>query len=427
MSKWLRVLVTAGLLSALLISAPQAKATLFVFTTHTFTPCGSTGQSGPSQASCRTAYSTSWDDNDANFTVTSGVQRWTVPSTGTYQITTVGAGGTAGSVGAGGRGASISGTFTLTEGQYVYLIVGQKGTANAYVGGGGGGSFAYQNVNNSNPLIASGGGGGGAGGGGGSTQAGVNASTATSGTNGNGMPSGAGINGNGGTNSSATYYALGGAGWLSNGNLSNLSCTNFGVAAQAPRNGGLGGNSNEAGTFGGFGGGGSPAMRCGASGAGGGGGYSGGGPGGEPTDSAFSGGGGGGSYNSGTSQVINGVTNAGEGSIIITALAAAVSSFNTFALTGNVTTANFRTAIDINANLDVASKVTFRANGIRIPGCINKRTAGSSPNIVATCSWRPNRRGLIVVTAVATPTSGGDQGSTQIPIRVTVANRTAPR
>jgi hypothetical protein len=424
MSKWLRVVVTVGLLLPFLISAPTASANLYVFTTHTFTPCGSTGQSGPTQASCRTSYSTTWDDTDSNFTVTSGIQKWTVPATGSYSITAVGAAGAAGSSGAGGRGASLTGTFSLTAGQFIYLIVGQRGTFVAHVAGGGGGSFAYLSASDSNPLIAAGGGGGGGAGGGG---AGINASTTTSGTNGNGMPSGAGVNGNGGTASSTTWYALGGAGWLSNGSLSNRSCTNNGVAAQAPRNGALGGNSNQAGTFGGFGGGGAPAMRCGAIGGGGGGGYSGGGPGGEPTDSAFSGGGGGGSYNGGTSPVVNGVTNSGEGSITITALTVAVSNFNSIALAGNTLSANFRTAINISANLDIASKVTFLANGKRIPGCINVRTSGTSPNIVATCSWKPNRRGVITISATAVPTSGGNAGTTQAPLSVNVAGRAGTR
>jgi hypothetical protein len=276
-------------------------------------------------------------------------------------------------------------------------------------------------------LAAGGGGGGGAYDVSSGAQNGVNASTTTSGTNGNAMPNGAGTSGNGGSTSTKTPYALGGAGWLSNGNVSNVSCTNYGVAAQAPRNGGLGGNSNQAGTFGGFGGGGAPAMRCGAIGGGGGGGYSGGGPGGENIGSNYGGGGGGGSYNGGTSPVVNGVTNSGEGSITITALTVAVSNFNSIALAGNSLSANFRSAANISANLDIASKVTFLANGKRIPGCINVRTSGTSPNIVATCSWKPNRRGAVTITATAVPTTGGNTGTTQTPLRINVTGRVGTR
>ena len=408
-------------------SINYSQAALYVFTTHTFTTCSSTGQSGPSQASCRSAYSTTWDESDSNFTVTGGIQKWTVPQTGTYDITAVGAAGANGAIGSGGLGASITGTFSLTEGQYLYLIVGQKGTYVIHVAGGGGGSFVYQNANDTYPLIAAGGGGGGAGGGGGSTQAGVNASTGSSGTNGNGLSNGAGTNGNGGVNSTATYYALGGAGWLSNGNVSNQSCSNgFGTAAQAPRNGGLGGNSNQSGTYGGFGGGGAPAMRCGAIGGGGGGGYSGGGPGGEPTGNAFSGGGGGGSYNGGTSPTINGVTNSGEGSITITARALVTSNFNSFALSGNATSANFRTSVTINASVDVSSKVTFKAGNVVISGCKNVLATGSGSTFTASCLWKPSKRGNVVLTATATPSAGGNSG-TAIPINISVVNRSGTR
>ena len=427
MSRFRISIVLCLLISSNLLVVSKSNAALFAFTTHTFTTCGTTGQSGPTQAACRSSYSTAWDDSDSNFIVTSGVQKWTVPATGSYQITAIGASGAAGRGSTGGRGASITGTFSLTEGQIISIIVGQKGTFVAHVAGGGGGSFVYQNASDTYPMLAAGGGGGGgaydisAG-----AQNGVDASTTTSGTNGNAMPNGGGTSGNGGQNSTKTPYALGGAGWLSNGNLSDRTCTNYGVAAQAPRNGGLGGNSNQAGTFGGFGGGGAPAMRCGAIGGGGGGGYSGGGPGGENIASNYGGGGGGGSYNGGTSQVINGVTNTGEGSIVITELAATVANFNSYALAGGVTVANYRTSITINASVDISSKVTFRAGSTVISGCKNKVAAGSGSTFNASCLWKPSSRGKVVLSATATPISGGDIGRAA-PVTVTVLKRTGAR
>jgi hypothetical protein len=411
-----------------LVTSPDSSTAAYTFTNFTFTSCGVTGQTGPSQAQCRTAYSTTWDESDANFTVASGIQKWTVPATGNYRITTVGAGGASGASGSGGKGVSLSGTFLLTEGEFIYLLVGQKGTYVSYVAGGGGGSFVYRNVNDAFPLIAAGGGGGG-----GSfdtssgSQNGMDAETGTAGSNGNAMPNGKGTGGNGGTTATTSYYALGGAGWLSNGNLSNRSCTNNGVAALAPRNGGTGGNSNQAGTFGGFGGGGAPAMRCGAIGGGGGGGFSGGGPGGEAVAGNYSGGGGGGSYNSGSSPVVNGVTNTNDGSVTITLLAPTVSNFNSFTTAGNSTTSVFRSSLTITANLDVPSRVTFRVNGAKIPGCVNVQTSGTSPNIVATCTWRASVRGEVTLTASAIPTSGGSVGNTQNAIRIKVANRSGNR
>jgi hypothetical protein len=288
--------------------------------------------------------------------------------------------------------------------------------------------FVYRSAADAYPLIAAGGGGGGgaydvsAG-----AQDGKNAETGTAGSNGNAMPNGAGTNGNGGTTASTTYYALGGAGWLGNGNLSNNLCTNYGVAALAPRNGGTGGNSNQAGTYGGFGGGGAPAMRCGAIGAGGGGGFSGGGPGGESITGNYSGGGGGGSYNGGTSPVINGVTNTSDGSITITLLALAIANFNSFTSAGNARTVAYRDSLNITANIDVPSKVTFKVNGKRIPGCIGLQTTGTSPNIVATCNWKPSGRGTLSLTALAVPLAGGSAGVTQTPLLITVANRVGLR
>jgi len=96
---------------------------------------------------------------------------------------------------------------------------------------------------------------------------------------------------------SVTYLVVGGGGsggtgWDSTGAAGGANTGKGG-------GGGIGGNASSA--------------------SGGGGGYSGGGPGGENIDSNFGGGGGGGSYNGGTSPVVNGVTNSGEGSITITA------------------------------------------------------------------------------------------------------------
>lgn len=404
----------------------NSNAALYAFTSHTFTNCSATGANGPTQAACRSSYSTTWDETDANYTVTGGIQKWTVPETGSYEITAVGAAGANGSVGTGGMGASITGTFSLTQGEFLYLIVGQKGTFVAYVAGGGGGTFVYKNASDTYPLIAAGGGGGGAGGGGTGFENGIDAVTTNNGTNGNNVSQGAGTSGGGGTSPGTSFYALGGAGWLSNGNVSNQSCTNNGVAALAPRNGATGGNSNQAGTYGGFGGGGAPAMRCGAIAGGGGGGYSGGGAGGENPSGSFNGGGGGGSYNGGSSPTINGVTNTGSGSITIRLLAVVTPNFNSLALTGNVTSATFRSAITINASVNVSSKVTFKAGNIIIVGCKNKVATGSGSTYTTSCTWKPSTRGSVRISASAVPVSGGGTGYSS-PLSISVVNRSGAR
>jgi hypothetical protein len=75
----------------------------------------------------------------------------------------------------------------------------------------------------------------------------------------------------------------------------------------------------------------------------------------------------------------------------------------------------------------VASRVTFRARGVIIAGCKNKLTSGSSPNIVASCSWRPSTRGAVVLTATAAPTGAGISSTTATPISVMVGNRSGGR
>ena len=100
------------------------------------------------------------------------------------------------------------------------------------------------------------------------------------------------------------------------------------------------------------------------------------------------------------------------------------STFNSMSLSG---TATYRQVVTITANVSVASRVTFRAKNIIISGCKNKLTSGSSPNIVATCSWRPSTRGAIVITATAVPTGAGIASSTAAPVSVVVGNRSGNR
>ena len=103
------------------------------------------------------------------------------------------------------------------------------------------------------------------------------------------------------------------------------------------------------------------------------------------------------------------------------------SSFSAFRLAGSVTTASFRTAIVITAEVNVSAKVTFKVNGAVIPSCKNKSAIGSGSSYIATCSWKASRRGALVVTASATPTSVGIGSSNATPIYVWVNNRTSPR
>lgn len=199
----------------------------YSFTSHTFTNCGQTGQNGPAQATCRSNYSTTWDDTDANFTVVNGIQIWTVPYTGLFRITALGAAGSGGSgtngTSVGGNGAQVQGDFNLIEGDKIRILVGQIGTTtnatpgDGASGSGGGGSFVISGTSGTLDtqvlLIAAGGGGGNDPGYQASVTNGLGGIHTSSGT-GDGENSGGSYRGSGtgGTNLNGGSFANGGAG-----------------------------------------------------------------------------------------------------------------------------------------------------------------------------------------------------------------------
>jgi len=133
--------------------------------THTFTTCGQTGRSGPTQAQMRAAYDTSananWDETYITQGAFQGYQDWVVPVSGIYEFTANGASGFNGS-GAGGvgRGATVRGRVSLTKGEIITIAVGQVGAApssGGVWGGSGGGTFIVRKTGN-DPLFVAGGG-----------------------------------------------------------------------------------------------------------------------------------------------------------------------------------------------------------------------------------------------------------------------------
>jgi hypothetical protein len=254
-----------------------------------------------------------------------------VPATGTYQITAAGARSGIPTFALGsnttlnlangnatvGWGAVMSGTFSLTQGQKLTLVVGQM-SGNAGVGasysstGGGGASWVVTGANVA--LLVAGGGAGGANWTGGIPQSvkGGNGVTRTSGGSSfYGAPGGAnGIGGNSHVNAAGTvslngYDAGGGGGLYANGvtgSGGNSRITTSGVSTGG--GGGAfiygltgGGVQNESSYYagissGGFGGGGGASPIA----SGGGGGYSGGAGTYNTTGTGIDAGGGGGSY-----------------------------------------------------------------------------------------------------------------------------------
>jgi hypothetical protein len=71
----------------------------------------------------------------------------------------------------------------------------------------------------------------------------------------------------------------------------------------------------------------------------------------------------------------------------------------------------FRQAKLISASASVAGKVTFRVNNKILPGCKNKSTTGSAPNIIATCSYRPSTRGFVTISVTLNPTDSSYIGT----------------
>jgi cysteine-rich repeat protein len=266
----------------------------------TFTTCGASGSSGPSQSACDGSYAGQPHLVGA-VSVTSGIQYWTVPAFGTYRITVNGAKGGNHSSGVGGSGARLEGDFNLSDGTVLKILVGQKGSDGGPWAAGGGGTFVT--LNDNSPLIVAAGGGSR-----GNCNGGPFDSAHGKAATGSG-------NGGGGSNDGG-YCGCGGAGSAGGGFFTDGSPTGSG---QAFINGGGGGNGARPGQcidpgLGGFGGGGN-----GGNGGGGGGGYEGGHAGGNGP-SGNTAGDGGKSYNGGANTSGSDGANTGDGNVHIVRL-----------------------------------------------------------------------------------------------------------
>jgi hypothetical protein len=386
---------------------------------------------GPTQAQVNSAYSNT-TLNGQVVVSGSGVQEWSPPLSGQYQINIYGAAGGGGKIGSGGSGAYLQIRVSLNAGETLSIVVGQKGadsnTAAAYPGGaGGGGSFIYKNSDNSYIAVAGGGGGG----------AGASAALFTSQTTANGkydtttgssvtimagyFSPGGNSGAGGGISTRLVLYGGPGAGVNSDGVTSNNG------QGKSRINGWIGGNASTclypaSGGFGGGGGAGCESASYNSYGwAGGGGGYSGGGAGGNGGQSDGQYGGGGGSYYTGT--FLSGISgsNTGHGYVTITSTEL-ISTTSSISITGNPSTTEFNKPLSVSATVSNAGKVTFTENGRKIPGCIAKIAVTST-----SCSWKPKIRGSVQVVATLTPTDSGYSASKSSPVSIAVVARTTPR
>jgi hypothetical protein len=303
-----------------------AGTVLFEFTSHTFTSCGSSGQSGPSLSTCRATYSTVWDNTYLNMN-TNGIQIFTIPKSGVYEIEVGGErGGNATLIGRLGR--IVKARFILNNNDTLHIVVGQRGSnRSGSNGGAGGGGASHVFLGSlSTPMITAGGGGGA-----GNENTGTDANYGQSGSAGvtgttGGFAGGSGglaggDGGAGGGDTSGIGPSLSG----SNGSGGRGGFTNSVNLSKRGGGGGGGGIGSSTSSFfgasmitsdtgyttsmGGFGGGGGGGTHNngGDSAGGGGGGYGGGGGGGvgAGTGGGSSGGGGGGG-----SYIASGATNA---------------------------------------------------------------------------------------------------------------------
>lgn len=394
---------------------PQAQASdLYSFSSMMFTNCGATGQNGPTLIQCanNTYSAQSWTTSTSNFNVVSGIQYWTVPASGNYTITAAGAkgGGTGG-----GLGAIETGTFTLTQGSVIRILVGQSG-AGSSMGSGGGGTFvvaAPYNTNESILIIAGGGGGyaysactANTGGQTGPSPIGGSLGAASGGGGGGSTLRAGGVGFTNGAAVGASTYGGGGAGFGGDGGRYNNNATASGLSFI---NGGKGGDA-VSGFVGGFGGGGGIGDRPG-----GGGGYSGGNS--ENSSCAI----GGGSLNRGSNTSDAGNLNNGHGYVFVTYNAPQATT-TSLQLTSGTLTATYRTPVQLRATTSADGRVVFRQNGKNIPGCIRVATSAN----VATCNWSPSVRGSVTLTA-SYIAGGGYFSSISAPLNVRVANRLSTR
>lgn len=375
------------------------------------------------------------------FSFSGAYETWTVPSwVDSITVEVSGAqGGSGGS--AGGYGGKVSGQLVVRPDTNLYIFVGGQngwnggGAAGTGLSGnpafvGGGASDIRESGTALINRIVVGGGGGGAGknsctsqqGGGGGYPGGIGG---TGGGNQKGTDGG--INGGGvaGTNtagSTCTWSTFGGGGGGQNGGggTGGYGVSNGGTGGSCGTvnsDPGIGGSTGV--TAGCFGTGGAGGNMSNGGGGGGGGGWYGGGPGGG---NWASGGGGGSSYlGAMTNTSYTNAFKTGNGLITITYANLVKSATTTTLSTPGSLTRN--STLALTASISQNGKVTFFANGKRIPGCISKQSNAGD----VTCNWKPSGRGSISIYAAFTPNSVAYFASESPRINVVVGNRTSTR
>ena len=134
---------------------------LYPFSSHSFTTCGSSGDYGPQLSNCRSSYGTDWVNDTEYFDMDyRGIQKWKIPQTGSYWFDArSGSGRAYSSNNRRGYGGRIQGQFELTQGLWLEIAISQGGWG---AGGSAGGTFIilFDGGSTRTPLLVVGGGGG---------------------------------------------------------------------------------------------------------------------------------------------------------------------------------------------------------------------------------------------------------------------------
>ena len=421
-----RALGRAGVVLTLLLTSVVTIPAANAATVYSFTNAGATSLNGPTQSQINSAYSGTSLAGRVTIS-TQGLQRFTVPSAGRYQIEVAGSIGGSTSVSGGAGARFTSNDVTLSAGEILRIGVGQigmLGSPDTTGSGGGGASWVYRESNTTLLAIAGGGGGGGVTG---VTNANATAENNSVGNGLGGSESGGtlangGTAGGGGTNS-GNNCGLSGAGWTGNG-PATATCGRAGgssaIAISSTAVGGSPDTGTGAGAFGGFGGGGGGGGSCGYGG--GGGGYSGGG-GGSYGSGCGGPGGAGGSYSTIGFNWVG--TNAAVGFVKITSLGP---SLTTFAPRTTLTNSSSIT-YDITFSETVTGLATgdFSKSGGGSTSCTIGSPSGSGTTYTIQLSGcSPGTVILTMASGAATNTSSQTAPSTNTAAATVTIDQTAP-
>lgn len=342
----------------------------------------------------------------STLTYTGVAQSWTVPSgVSSIQFRVIGATGGTSWSNRGGYGESITGTLSVTPGETLFIYVGQQGSSHSsgnnaaafngggagyYYGAGGGGASDIRRGGSalSNRVVVAGGGGGAG------NSVGANAGFLVGDTGADAGLSGSGMNAGGGGGGTQSAGGAGGA--------TSTMCGGAGSSGSL----GQGGNGSASS----------------AGGGGGGGGYYGGGGGGAGCNATS--GGGGSSYVHPSlvtdySYSLNSVTS--NGSVVISYSITTPASVSV-SLVGGGNQVTYRIASTIRVTVSSPGKVTFYADGKKIPGCISRNVSS-----VFDCGWKPSRRGSVLIQAKYINTSGTEINNNSPQTLFLVTNRISKR